>query len=106
MKKNTEETYQIDHPTIKEITIGDLFVLNNGDIYEFVRYAKFGSDDPYPFGFVYKELKGVQNKTPQPQHTEFDNLDWYSNKLTINLDIPDLNVESKLLSVKDKLNQI
>lgn len=37
MKK---ETYKVDHPLIKEIYMGDKFLLNNGEIVTFVKYTE------------------------------------------------------------------
>lgn len=35
-----KQTYKTEHPTIKKISIGDRFVLNNGGIVTFIQYEK------------------------------------------------------------------
>lgn len=48
MKK--KQTYKTDHPTIKEIIIGDKFILENGDIVEFIgRNLHRITKNSYPF---------------------------------------------------------
>lgn len=86
------KTYKTEHPTIKEISIGDKFVLNNGNIVTFVEYDKtiyHGYDEtPFRLGDY-----------------------WYCSSLLFggykeNKDFHPLNANIKFLSFQDKLNLI
>lgn len=48
MLKNLK-TYKTNHPTIKEISIGDQFITYGGEIVTFIEYS--GLNHSYPFNF-------------------------------------------------------
>jgi hypothetical protein len=55
-----QKTYQVDHPTIKEITVGDQFTLYNGHIVEFLGYSE---EYVYEYAFeVLGKKNGFNNK--------------------------------------------
>jgi hypothetical protein len=94
--QNIYKTYQTDHPTIKEITIGERFITRNGDIIEFIGLTN-GNDftyhgDRYPFEFrIFTDSS--------------DYLEHYSKHLKYyyNEEIDDIDILYRTVSIKDKL---
>lgn len=82
MKK---ETYKTDHPTIKELSIGDKFELENGTIVTFIYYD--GDDKLYPF---------KMNNT------------WYTSNLkyVYGIQFHYKNIKYKLPKLKDKIDML
>jgi hypothetical protein len=101
-----QRTFQTDHPTIKEITIGDRFITHNGDTVVFVIYKKMHQNDRVPFGFVFQEiLNDVKHRIDDLLYRHEDDIDfrWYCNKLFSKKNgIYDIN--RRYIPLKDKID--
>lgn len=82
------KTYEVIHPTIKEIVVGDKFITNEGHIVKFIEEDKFISD----FKFLMIELNNAS-------YTERI----YNDKLQ-NYTLRDRDIKYKCISLKDKIN--
>jgi hypothetical protein len=92
MKK---KTYQVDHPTIKEITIGDQFVTEGGEIIEFVE-SLFTSQTDTEFCFLFKSTQ--KQGVTYTYTIELGYWLLYGND--------ERDIKEKYIPMKDKLNVI
>jgi hypothetical protein len=103
MSKSESLIVKTKHPTITQITMGEQFLLNNGDIVTlFSIYESTGSAFPF-------ESNSLPLLYPyQFYNINVDRIDTYSTNLRF--DILDennkLNIKCKYIPIKDKLNQL
>jgi hypothetical protein len=89
MNNNEQQTFQTDHPTIKEITIGDRFITHNDEIVEFASYD--GSIVP----FLFENISYTKGRFK---------LAWvYKN---LRYDMIHFNIKDRYIPLKDKVNQL
>jgi hypothetical protein len=92
MKK---KTYKVKHPTIKEITIGDQFVTEGGNIIEFVSYHI----NSHPYIFEFRRINNTSLFLSEPLYTKsLRYIDYGQRNYN--------DIKERYIPLKDKVNQL
>lgn len=97
-------TFKVDHPTIKEISFGDMFITIDNEIIEFYSDDPYDEITPYTFLKIPKEAFVYENLVEFFDNLDYEERTYYCLTHELQHEHFGYYVKGRYLTLKDKIN--